>query len=777
MVDRPTVIKAAPRDQAATCCTHAHVEVTDNAAPPPVAPPDDKLLRSTAADDGQSVFFVEEMDCAAEIALIQNKLSALPSVRDMDFDIIQRRVTVRHAFGQQETVSQAIRSLGMSATIIDPDNTTKDDPPPKHRRAWPLALAGAAAVGSEILSFAALSASMSNWLPVWLPQSRPSWLPSWGLLTSLPSAMAATLALIAVIAGGLGTYKKGWIALRHGNLNINALMSIAVTGALMLGQWPEAAMVMVLFSVAELIESKSLDRARNAVGKLLQLSPDRVTLQQADGTWSDVDSRQVAIGAVVRVKPGERIGLDGVVTAGRSAVDQAAISGESLPVDKTPGDAVFAGTLNASGSLDYRVTASADGTLLARIVHAVSAAQASKAPTQRFVDRFARVYTPVVFALAVLVAIVPPVLFDGAWQTWIYKALVLLVIACPCALVISTPVTIASGLASAARKGILVKGGVYLEMGRALTALAFDKTGTITRGVPVQTDVHIMSGADAQLCGLLAASLAGRSDHPVSKAVAQAANIEELNRFKVEEFEALPGRGVQGMLDGRSYALGNRRLVAERGFLSAETVTRLDQLESEGKTAVMLIDEGGVLALFAVADEIREGSREAIAALRELDVQTVMLSGDNERAVAAIARDVGIDNAYGNQLPEDKLGAIAALASNGARVGMVGDGINDAPALARADIGFAMGVMGSDAAIETADVALMDDDLRKVAVFVGLSKATHAILIQNITLALGIKAAFLAMAVTGYSTLWMAVVADVGASLLVIGNGLRLLRK
>ena len=777
MVDRPTVIKAAPRDQAATCCTHAHVEVTDNAAPPPVAPPDDKLLRSTAADDGQSVFFVEEMDCAAEIALIQNKLSALPSVRDMDFDIIQRRVTVRHAFGQQETVSQAIRSLGMSATIIDPDNTTKDDPPPKHRRAWPLALAGAAAVGSEILSFAALSASMSNWLPVWLPQSRPSWLPSWGLLTSLPSAMAATLALIAVIAGGLGTYKKGWIALRHGNLNINALMSIAVTGALMLGQWPEAAMVMVLFSVAELIESKSLDRARNAVGKLLQLSPDRVTLQQADGTWSDVDSRQVAIGAVVRVKPGERIGLDGVVTAGRSAVDQAAISGESLPVDKTPGDAVFAGTLNASGSLDYRVTARADGTLLARIVHAVSAAQASKAPTQRFVDRFARVYTPVVFALAVLVAIVPPVLFDGAWQTWIYKALVLLVIACPCALVISTPVTIASGLASAARKGILVKGGVYLEMGRALTALAFDKTGTITRGVPVQTDVHIMSGADARLCGLLAASLAGRSDHPVSKAVAQAANIEELNRFKVEEFEALPGRGVQGMLDGRSYALGNRRLVAERGFLSAETVTRLDQLESEGKTAVMLIDEGGVLALFAVADEIREGSREAIAALRELDVQTVMLSGDNERAVAAIARDVGIDNAYGNQLPEDKLGAIAALASNGARVGMVGDGINDAPALARADIGFAMGVMGSDAAIETADVALMDDDLRKVAVFIGLSKATHAILIQNITLALGIKAVFLAMAVTGYSTLWMAVVADVGASLLVIGNGLRLLRK
>jgi Cd2+/Zn2+-exporting ATPase len=777
MVDRSTVIKSTPQDHGAACCTHAHVEITGNAPPSPVTRPDDKLLRSTATEDTQSVFFVEEMDCAAEIALIQNKLSALPAVSDMDFDVMQRRVTVRHAPGQQETIMQAIRSLSMSATIIDLDSTSTDDLPRKRRRAWLLALAGVAAVGSEILSFAALSASMSNWLPAWLPQSQPSWLPSWGLLTSLPNAIAAALALVAVIAGGLGTYKKGWIALRHGNLNINALMSIAVTGALMLGQWPEAAMVMVLFSVAELIESKSLDRARNAVGKLLQLSPDRVTLQQANGTWSDVNARQVGIGAIVRVKPGERIGLDGIVTSGRSAVNQAAISGESLPVDKAPGDAVFAGTLNASGSLDYRVTARADGTLLARIIHAVSAAQASKAPTQRFVDQFARIYTPVIFALALLVAIVPPLLLSGAWQTWIYKALVLLVIACPCALVISTPVTIASGLAAAARKGILVKGGVYLEMGRTLTALAFDKTGTITRGVPVQTDVHIMSGADAQLCGLLAASLAGRSDHPVSIAVAKAANIEELNRFKVEEFEALPGRGVQGILDGRSYALGNRRLVSERGFLSVDTAKRLDALESEGKTAVMLIDDKGVLALFAVADEIRDGSRDAIAALRKLDVRTVMLSGDNERAVAAIARDVGIDEAHGNQLPEDKLSAIAALASNGARVGMVGDGINDAPALARADIGFAMGIMGSDAAIETADVALMDDDLRKVAGFIGLSKATHSILVQNITLALGIKAAFLVMALTGSSTLWMAVIADVGASLLVIGNGLRLLRK
>ncbi|MGE8491095.1 MAG: HAD-IC family P-type ATPase, partial [Paraburkholderia nemoris] len=362
---------------------------------------------------------------------------------------------------------------------------------------WPLALAGIAAVGSEAAS----------WLgaPVWL---------------------AAGLALLAIASCGLTTYKKGWVAIRNGNLNINALMSIAVTGALILQQWPEAAMVMVLFTIAELIEAKSLDRARNAIQGLMRLTPEQASVQQADGNWRLMDLKAIALGAVVRVKPGERIALDGEIVAGRSSVDQAPITGESLPVDKTVGDAVFAGTINQAGSFDYRVTAAASNTTLARIIHAVEEAQGTKAPTQRFVDQFARVYTPIVFAAALAVAVLPPLLFGGQWHEWVYKALVMLVIACPCALVISTPVTIVSGLAAAARKGILIKGGAYLEQGRKLSRLALDKTGTITHGKPVQTEFEILADVDVARCRTLAASLAGRSDHPVSMAIAAAAKSD-----------------------------------------------------------------------------------------------------------------------------------------------------------------------------------------------------------------------------------------------------------
>ncbi|MFP3276889.1 MAG: heavy metal translocating P-type ATPase, partial [Paraburkholderia sp.] len=610
------------------------------------------------------------------------------------------------------------------------------------------ALAGAAAVGSEAAS--------------WL--GAPTWL-------------AAALAIVAVLSCGLTTYKKGWLAIRNGNLNINALMSIAVTGALVLRQWPEAAMVMVLFTIAELIEAKSLDRARNAIKGLMQLTPEQATVKQPDGNWRAVDIKSVTPGNIVRVKPGERIGLDGEIVSGRSSVNQAPITGESLPVDKTEGDAVFAGTINQAGSFDYRVTAAASNTTLARIIHAVEEAQGSKAPTQRFVDQFARVYTPIVFAVALAVAVVPPLLFGGVWHDWVYKALVMLVIACPCALVISTPVTIVSGLAAAARQGILIKGGAYLEQGRKLKWLALDKTGTITHGKPVQTDFELRADLDLARCRSLAASLAGRSDHPVSQAVANAAKADGIATSKVESFEAILGRGVSGTIDGVSYLLGNHRLVHELGRCSAALEARLDALERQGKTVVMLMDAERVLALFAVADTVKDSSRAAIADLHKLGVQTAMLTGDNPHTAEAIAQQVGIDQARGDQLPEDKLKAVEGLAANGATVGMVGDGINDAPALARADIGFAMGAMGTDTAIETADVALMDDDLRKIPLFIRLSQATHSVLVQNIALALGVKAVFLALTLMGYGTMWMAVFADAGASLLVVGNGLRLLRK
>jgi Cd2+/Zn2+-exporting ATPase len=553
-------------------------------------------------------------------------------------------------------------------------------------------------------------------------------------------------------------------------------MAIAVTGAMAIGHWPEAAMVMFLFALAEVIEAKSLDRARNAIRGLMDLTPETATVRQADNTWQDVPAKQVSKEAVVRVRPGERIPLDGQITAGSSAINQAPITGESLPVEKAEGDPVFAGTINQTGSFEYRVTAAADNSTLARIIHAVESAQGSRAPTQRFVDQFARVYTPAVFAVALLIAVVPPLAFGGAWFDWIYRALVLLVIACPCALVISTPVTIVSGLAAAAKRGILIKGGVYLEGGRKLKALALDKTGTLTHGKPEQTDFVPVGNTDAQAVAAWAASLAARSDHPVSQAIARKAQRDGMALQEVSDFEALPGRGVRGRVAGQSLQMGNHRLAQEHGLSDAALETQLESLERQGKTAVMLMNDAAVLGIFAVADTVKETSREAIAQLQALGVRTLMLTGDNQHTATAIAGQVGISEARGNQLPEDKLKTIESLLGGGAQVGMVGDGINDSPALARADIGFAMGAAGTDTAIETADVALMDDDLRKIPAFIRLSRSTASILTQNIVLALGIKAVFLALTFTGHATMWMAVFADMGASLLVVFNGLRLLR-
>lgn len=691
---------------------------------------------------------IMQMDCPTEEALLRKKLGSMEGLTGMEFNLMQRVLTVTHDPQILEPILAAIRSLGFTPEIASATPAPTDPTPEPAKPWWPLVLAGTAALSSELV----------HWL-------------------GLPTWMAAVLALVAVLACGTTTYKKGWIAIRNGNLNINALMSIAVTGALLIGQWPEAAMVMVLFTAAELIEAKSLDRARNAIRGLMQLTPERATVLQDNGAWLEVIAKTVAVHARVRVKPGERIALDGRLVSGRSSINQAPITGESLPVDKAEGDDVFAGSINESGSFEYRVTAAADNSTLARIIHAVEAAQGARAPTQRFVDRFAQIYTPVVFALAVTVAVLPPLLLGGDWFSWIYKALVLLVIACPCALVISTPVTIVSGLAAAARHGILVKGGIYLEEGRKLAWLALDKTGTLTHGKPVQTDFVLLHGDDAIEVRRLAASLASRSDHPVSRALAEAARRDGITLRDVTGFEALAGRGTQGVIDGKRYHLGNHRLIHEQGRCSDTLEARLSVLEAQGKTVILLADEHSVQGLFTVADTVKDSSRQAIAELHALGIKTVMLTGDNAHTAKAIAAQVGIDEARGDLLPEDKLKAIAGLLGKEGTVGMVGDGINDAPALARADIGFAMGAAGTGTAIETADVALMDDDLRKLPRFIRLSRDTHTLLVQNITLALGIKAVFLVLTLMGSGTMWMAVFADVGASLLVVGNGLRLLRK
>lgn len=693
---------------------------------------------------------IQQMDCPTEEALIRNKLSKLPGILQLDFNLVQRVLTVHAPDIDPAGIEANLRELGFVPEKIEASSKPQGTPTPASPAPsmWLLAVSGVTAVVAEILEFSALG--------------EPAWI--------------AALALIAIACGGWKTYQKGWVALKNRTLNINALMSIAVTGAALIGQWPEAAMVTFLFAVAELIEAKSIDRARHAIRGLMELSPTNVTVQQPGGDWQVMAVNQVPMGRIVRVRPGERIGLDGEVVTGQSAVNQAPITGESLPVDKGPGDQVFAGSINEAGAFEFRVTAAAQDTTLARIIHAIENAQGARAPTQRFVDEFAKIYTPVVFVLAVLVALIPPLFFGGNGYDWIYKALVLLVIACPCALVISTPVTVVSGLAAAARRGILIKGGVYLERGRHLHTIALDKTGTLTQGKPVQTDSVALRNQDQHVMNAHAVSLAARSDHPVSRALVDA-SPPTLSVIDVDEFSALPGQGIQGKIGGTEFFLGNHRLIENLGVCSPAIEQRLDQWEKQGKSVVMFADRSQVLMQYAVADAVKPTSRDAIEQLSKLGVDTVMLTGDNVQTAQTIAQQVGIKTAHGNLLPEDKLKIITELINTkGNGVGMVGDGINDAPALARADIAFAMGAAGTDTAIETADVALMDDDLRKIPEFIRLSRRTSWILKQNIATALGIKAIFMVLTFMGSATLWMAVFADVGASLLVVGNGLRLLR-
>ena len=721
-----------------------------------ISPPQLNMEESFPSPEStnQIRYRIDKMDCPTEEYLIRQKLESMKGVESLEFNLMQRWLTVTHTLSKPDAITQALMAIDMHpvpmlATSVQVEFNNKFISN-SQRKWWLLGLAGVAATLAEVIA--------------WTSGSDKSW-------------PVMVLALVAIVVSGTSTYKKGWIALKNLNLNINALMSIAVTGAILIGQWPEAAMVMVLFTLAEMIEALSLDRARNAIRGLMEMTPDKANILQDDGTWKSTDAAMITIGMTARVGPGERIPLDGELTKGQSAVNQAPITGESIPIAKSVGDKVFAGTINETGSFEYCITAIQTDSTLSRIIRAVEDAQGSRAPTQRFVDSFAKIYTPIVFVVALGIAVFPPLLFGLAWMPWIYKALVLLVIACPCALVVSTPVTVVSGLAAAAKAGILIKGGVYLEEGRKLKSLALDKTGTITQGKPVVTDIVSLSGEKSQAMRL-AATLAGRSDHPVSAALS--------NHFKsqstlvledVTDFEAITGRGVKGRIGTQLYYLGNHRLVEELGICNGATEAALNKLEADGKTAVIISNDTTPLAVIAVADTVRESSRQAIVELHALGIRTLMLTGDNDLTAKAIAKSVGIDDARGNLLPEDKLSVINEELSKYGTVGMVGDGINDAPALAKSSIGFAMGAAGTDAALETADVALMDDDLRKIPHFIRLSIKAAGILKQNIIIALSIKAVFLVLAFMSVATLWMAVFADMGASLIVVFNGLRLLRR
>ncbi|QCB48773.1 cation-translocating P-type ATPase [Hydrogenophaga sp. PAMC20947] len=709
------------------------------------------------------------MDCAAEESDIRHALDGVAGIRSLRFHLTQRTLTIDAPAEVMPAAIDAVNRAGYPAKPVMPGEglETQEAHDPHHPEdghgpdhgVMPVADSGhgltryaaalAFAVGAELLHFFA-------------PETL-----AWNIL-------GMALAAVAIALAGFSTYAKGLAALRHARLNINALMTVAVTGAFLIGQWPEAAMVMALYAIAEWIEARAVDRARNAIQGLLSLTPETAEVRQADGGWVEQPAASVALGVTIRVKPGARFPLDGVITTGSSTLDTSAVTGESLPADKTVGDAVFAGTVNLSSTLEMRVEAEASNTLMARIIEAVEQAQGSRAPTQQFVDRFARIYTPAVFGLAVAVVLGLPLLMNVPWLTAVYKALVLLVIACPCALVISTPVSVVSGLASAARRGILIKGGVYLEDAHRIRAIAFDKTGTITEGRPrLVANEAVSLSADAALVQRQAAALAGHSDHPVSQAIAAGLPASDAS---IEAFTVWPGRGVAAVVDGQRLLLGNHRLIEERGLCSADLEAKMAAHEAQGRTVTLLASEHEVLALFAVADTIKPGSRDALAELRRLGVVSVMLTGDNQTTAKAIALEAGIDDARGDLLPEDKLAAIGAMQQRYGYSAMVGDGINDAPALAQADIGVAMGGAGTDIAMEAADVVIMNDDLGRIPETIRLSRRTNTVLRQNIALALGIKVIFLGLAVFDNASMWMAVFADMGASLLVVANGLRLLR-
>ena len=740
---------------------------------------------------------IPNMDCAAEESEIRHALRDVAGVQRLAFRLGARELRVDAAPGTLTEVAQRLRAAGFAPQVPGaPKAAAAEGPACDSAACGPLQLsthdhqhddhghghehdhhhdhdhADEAATGWRTLLLAPGLPRIGAALVLALAAEAVHALAPGGW-----AAVGMGLAMAAVLLSGLSTYLKGVNALRRGRLNISALMAVAVTGALLIGQWPEAAMVMALYALAEHLEARAVDRARGAIGGLLQMAPDTVEQRAADGTWQAVAAAEVPVGAVMRVKPGARLALDGVVTAGQSAIDQSPVTGESLPVDKALGDAVYAGTLNQSGVLEVRVTAAAQDTQLARIIHAVEQAQSERAPTQAFIDRFAAVYTPAVFVLALGVALLGPWLAGWTWLTAIYKALVLLVIACPCALVIATPVTVVSALANAARRGVLVKGGVYLENARRLKAVALDKTGTLTEGKPVLVASELLSKTELSAHVLpAAAALSAQSDHPVSRAVAQGLASQDVTAGEVTQFIDRPGSGVEGVVSGQRLRLVSVRALEGTDLVTAALTERLAVHQAAGRSVSLLVSDTEVLALFAVADTLKDHAPEAVRELHALGVKTVMLSGDHAAAAQAVAAAAGVAEAHGQLMPADKLTRIAELQARSGPTAMVGDGINDAPALAAADIGIAMGAAGTDTAMEAADAVVMNDDLRRLPGLIRLSRRTHAVLWQNIALALGIKAVFLVLALAGSATMWMAVFADMGASLIVVANGLRLLR-
>ena len=706
---------------------------------------------------------VQGLDCADEAAELRQTVGSLAGVRELSFDYLRGLMIIDHDESVASTarLMEAVVATGMRAEVWRDDSlkmvTTTDDG--RWRRSV-LTLASGVCIA---VAFA------YDWWTL-------GWRGAFGFAESEQDNIARVLYVVAALLASLIVLPKAWAAVRRGRLEINVLMVIAVAGAIAIGEFSEAATVSFLFAVSLALEAWSVGRARRAVESLMLLTPETACVLRPDGTETIVPAGEVSVGATLVVRPGEKFPLDGRVSKGETTVNQAPITGESGPVAKRRGDGVFAGTINEDGAIEIVTTKPADDSTLARITRLVSDAQSKRSQAEQWVETFARYYTPSVMALAVAVMLLPPLLAGGSWTGWFYQGLVLLVIACPCALVISTPVSMVAALASAANQGVLVKGASFLELAAHLKAIALDKTGTLTEGRPEVNEVVPLSGHTDRELLEIAAAIEARSQHPLATAIVRHAESLGLKPKPADDFQAISGKGATASLQGQRYWIGSHRSFEEHGQETPELHDRLEQLAARGHSVVVIANDEHVCGLIALGDTVRANAKDSIAALHRAGIsRVVMLTGDSPSAAATVAAAIGVDDVRAELLPEDKVAAIEQLISDHGQVGMIGDGVNDAPAMARATLGIAMGAVGTDTALETADIALMSDDLSRVAWLIRHSQRTLRIVRQNITASLSVKAVFVILTIFGQANLWSAIAADMGVTLVVVFNSLSLL--
>lgn len=719
------------------------------------------------ANMGGRSFRVNGLDCAEEVAILNNILGFdVGGEKYLAFDVLNGRMTVLDGAAQisDDKIIKLIGSTGMSAKIWDADSASADQAAHLQRQIFFTSIS--ACFWAAGFVYHAIEIGAVGAVQIFSGHGE----------ISMPVVEITTF-MIAIVFGAWLVAPKAWSSARRFAPDMNLLMMVAIAGAVALGEYFEAATVALFFSLSLTLESWSVGRARNAVAALLDLAPPTARLVRENGSEDDVPASEFSIGDRFIVRGGDRIALDGEVVSGAGDVDQAPITGESALVSKEVGDEVYAGTINGEGTLVVKATKVAGDTVLSKIIRMVDDAHSRRAPVEQWVTKFARIYTPIVMLAAILIALLPPLAFGGAWSFWIYNALVLLVIACPCALVISTPVSIVASLAASARNGVLIKGGAYVEAPSRLTALAMDKTGTITMGEPEVAELFPLGDTSAYELLEAAVSLEIRSSHPIARAIIERTRHDDVPALAATDTRTVPGRGVEGTHSGSKIWLGSKRFAAEKGLADSIPSDLLERIEDAGSTLVLVGTEDRLLGLMEVHDRIRPDAAGVVARLHAQGVQKIiMLTGDNERTARAVAAEVGIDEVRAELLPADKVKAIEELVAKYDFVAMIGDGVNDAPAMARAHFAIAMGAVGSDAAIETADIALMSDDIGKVPWLIRHSRRTMGIIHQNIILSLVTKAAFATLTVFGIATMWGAIAADVGVSLIVVANALRLLR-